>query len=154
MAAGKLLPVSQDRPLYERDFYSWSLDQADKLRAGRYHELDREHLAEEIESLGRAQYWELVSRLRVLLAHLLKWQYQPALRCRSWEITLIEQRDSIADLLQDNPGLKPRLDEALFKGYRKARLLAERETGLPTERFPADCPYAPEQIFDPDWLPE
>lgn len=151
MSVGKPLPANLS--LYESDYYSWSLDQAAKLRAGRFDQLDLEHLAEEIESLGRAQYWELVSRLRILLAHLLKWQYQPALRCRSWEITIIEQRDSLDDLLRDNPGLKPKLDEALLKGYRKARLLAEKETGLASATFPDSCPYTLAQVIDAGWLP-
>lgn len=86
---------AQHPPLYEQDYHAWVLDEARRLRDGYLSQLDREHLAEELESLGRAQYWELVNRLRVLLAYLPKWQYQPALRCRSWEIAIIEQRGSL-----------------------------------------------------------
>ena len=66
--------------LYERDFYAWANKQAALLRAGKLSEADVEHIAEEIESMGRAEKRELINRLAVLLSHLLKWQYQPGHR--------------------------------------------------------------------------
>ena len=66
--------------LYERDFYAWANKQAALLRAGKLSEADVEHIAEEIESMGRAEKPELINRLAVLLSHLLKWQYQPGHR--------------------------------------------------------------------------
>ena len=61
--------------LYDQDFYAWANEQAALLRAGRLSEADIENIAEEIESMGRSEKRELVSRLNVLLLHLLKWQY-------------------------------------------------------------------------------
>jgi hypothetical protein len=46
---------------YHRDFYSWLMEQARHLRAGRWAALDRENLAEEIESLGREQFKQRLS---------------------------------------------------------------------------------------------
>ena len=73
-----------NHPLYDQDFYAWTNEQAALLRAGRLSEADVEHIAEEIENMGKSEKRELVSRLRVLLLHLLKWQYQPTRRGKSW----------------------------------------------------------------------
>jgi Domain of unknown function DUF29 len=134
-----------DEPLgaeYERDFYSWLMEQARHLRDGRFEALDCDNLAEEIESLGREQFNKLVSALRVLMAHILKWDHQPALRSRSWILSIQEQRIEITDVLDDNPGLKPRLTDAIARAYRRARIEAAKETGLEEDKFPAVCPYA------------
>src|SRR3977135_1918900 len=82
-------PVRAD---YDRDFYSWLMEQARHVRAGRWDALDRENLAEEIESLGREQFNKLESALRVLMLHMLKWDHQAARRSRSWSISIREQR--------------------------------------------------------------
>jgi uncharacterized damage-inducible protein DinB len=66
--------------LYETDFFLWTKEQAAALRAGRLDALDRDNLAEEVESLGRKDRRELESRLTVLVMHLLKWRHQPAER--------------------------------------------------------------------------
>jgi hypothetical protein len=132
---------------YERDFYSWLMEQARHLRDGRFEALDCDNLAEEIESLGREQFNKLVSALRVLMAHVLKWDHQPDLRSRSWILSIQEQRIEIADVLDDNPGLKPRLPEAIARAYRRARIEAAKETGLEEDKFPAVCPYAFDELI-------
>lgn len=134
------------RATYEHDFYSWSLEQARLLREGRTGALDRDNLAEEIESLGREQFNKLVSALRVLMAHMLKWDHQPSLRSRSWVLSIEEQRLEIADVLSDNPGLRPRLAEAIARAFRRARIEAAKETGLDEAIFPANCPYSFDDI--------
>jgi hypothetical protein len=126
---------------YERDFYSWLMEQAAHVRAGRWNALDRENLAEEIESLGREQFNKLESALRVLLLHMLKWDHQPQLRTRRWTLSIKAQRLELDGVIEDNPGLKPRIGEAIARGYRKARIEAARETGLDEDQFPARCPY-------------
>jgi hypothetical protein len=131
---------------YERDFYTWSLEQARLLREGRLDALDRENVAEEIESLGREQFNKLVSALRVLLLHILKWDHQPERRSRSWALSIREQRIVLRTVLDDNPGLKPRIAEALERAYEQACVAAARETGLDVETFPETCPYAFEDI--------
>ena len=128
--------------LYERDFYAWANEQAALLRAGRLSAADIDHIAEEIESMGRSEKRELTSRLAVLLAHLLKWQAQPERRGRSWALTIREQRDEVADVLADNPSLRTYLDAIMASAYRKALLAAQRETGLPLAAFPAACPWS------------
>lgn len=134
------------RAEYERDFYSWSIAQARLLREGRHDALDRDNLAEEIESLGREQFNKLVSALRVAMLHMLKWDHQPPLRSRSWVLSIEEQRLEIVDVLADNPGLKPRINEAIARAYRRARIEAAKETGLDEATFPATCPYSFDDI--------
>jgi len=131
---------------YDRDFYSWSLEQARLVREGRWTAVDRENVAEEIESLGREQFNKLESALRVLMLHMLKWDHQSELRSRSWALSIKEQRIGLNDVLDDNPGLKPRIGEAMARAYRRARIEAARETGLDEERFPGQCPYSWDDI--------
>jgi hypothetical protein len=126
---------------YERDLSTWSLEQARLLREGRWAAVDRANVAEEIESLGREQFNKLVSALRVLMLHMLKWDHQSALRSRSWILSIEAQRLELEDVIADNPGLKPRIPDAIARAYRKARLEAARETDLDENQFPAICAY-------------
>jgi predicted DNA-binding ribbon-helix-helix protein len=131
---------------YERDFYSWLMEQARHVRAGRWDALDRENLAEEIESLGREQFNKLESALRVLMTHMLKWDHQASRRSRSWSLSIKAQRLELDNVLADNPGLRTRIDEATARAYRRARVEAAKETGLAEARFPTACPYAWDDI--------
>ena len=140
--------------LYDQDFYAWANEQARLLRAGKLSEADVEHIAEEIESMGRSEKRELVNRLSVLLMHLLKWHFQPSARGTSWRLTIEEQRDRLADHLADNPSLRATLDASIAAGYRLAILGAARETGLDREAFQAACPWSFELIVDPAFWPD
>src|SRR5271157_3391888 len=112
-------------PLYDSDFFAWSRQQAALLRAGKLAEADIEHIAEEIDSMGRSEKRELVNRLTVLLLHLLKWQFQPGLRGNSWRLSIEEQRYRLEDHLNDNPSLRSQLDVAMRDAYRLALIEAE-----------------------------
>jgi hypothetical protein len=140
--------------LYERDFYAWANEQASLLRAGRFAEADLENVAEEIESMGRSEKRELTNRLKVLLTHLLKWRYQPMLRCKSWSNTIGVQRDDVSDHLADNPSLKDKVPEELASAYRRAVRAAASETGFDNAVFPSACPWTYEQIMDAAFWPE
>jgi len=138
---------------YDQDFYAWAIKNAELLRQGRLSEIDAEHVAEELESMGKSERRELISRLEVLLVHLLKWQFQPGLRGASWEITILKQRDSLADLLEESPSLRQGLSEHLVRAYGRARRYAAKETGLPLATFPDSCPFTGEQVLDPEFWP-
>ncbi len=140
--------------LYEQDFYAWANEQASLLRAGKLSSADIQHIAEEIESMGRTEKRELVSRLTVLLLHLLKWRYQPARRGNSWKRSVANSRDQLADHMADNPSLKARLPEAIEAAFRYARRDAANETDLDDTSFPLECPWAFEQIMAADFWPE
>ena len=91
---------------YEQDFYGWTIEQAALLRGRRLSEADLENIAEELDALGRSEKRELVSRLEVLLMHLLKWNAQPVFRGTSWRLTIEEQRRELHGLLRDNPSFR------------------------------------------------
>lgn len=139
---------------YERDFHAWANEQATLLRAGRLSDLDAEHMAEEIEALGRGERQELTSRLSVLLLHLLKWSHQPELRGRSWELTIKEQRRQLARHLRNSPSLGPWTDAAMADAYGDAVLRAELEMNLLRDMLPWSCPYRFEQAMDEAFWPE
>ncbi len=140
--------------LYDRDFYAWANRQAALLRAGDFSAADMERIALEIESMGKAEKRELVSRLKILLLHLLKWRRQPALRGRSWRLSIEEQRREVAEHLDDNPSLRGKLPHLIASAYAGALIRAEQETGLARETFPPECPFTFEQMMDDGFWPE
>lgn len=95
------------------DYYGWTQETAEKLRQGRLSEVNIEDLVEEIGDMGGSVWRALDSRLTVLVARLLKWQYQPERQGKSWRLTIEEQRYQIGRLLRKNPSLKPALEETL-----------------------------------------
>jgi len=148
------MDASMSETLYERDFYAWATEQAALLRAGRLAAADIAHIAEEIDSMGRSERRELTSRLAVLLTHLLTWDAQPERRGRSWLLTIREQREQVAPVMDDNPSLRGQIGEILAKAYYLALLAAQRETDLPEKAFPADCPWTFDQAMHGDPAPD
>ncbi|ATQ69418.1 MULTISPECIES: DUF29 domain-containing protein [Methylosinus] len=140
--------------LYDKDFYAWAKEQANLLRVGDLARADIAHIAEEIESMGRTEKRELVSRLTVLLLHLLKWRHQPVGRGNSSRLSIANSRDEITDHLADNPSLKSLLVPTLVSAYRYARRKAAVETSLAEETFPETCPWTFEEIMDEGFWPE
>jgi hypothetical protein len=142
------------KSLYETDFYAWTQQQIHLLKQQAWQSLDVHNLLEELADLGRRERQELRNRLSVLLGHLLKWQFQPQKRGNSWLATIREQREQLVLLLDENPSLKPYLSEALIVAYKLGLNLAVRETDLPYETFPSDCPYSLEATLDDAFLPD
>ena len=141
--------------LYEKDFYAWTMQTVKTLRERAFDNLDIEHLAEEVESMGKSDFRELKNRLIVLIAHLLKWEYQESQRSSSQQGTIREQRNSIEDVLEDSPSLY-RLIEGLMtedRLYIRAVNIAALETGIARKAFPEHCPYSVTQLMDHDFLP-
>ena len=121
--------------LYEHDFVRWTEEQARAIREGRLDALDREHLAEEIESMGNEERREFASRLTVLIAHLLKQRIQPELSRASWARTVKVQRRDIGRLIATSPSLKAHLDATPADVWQDAIDDASDETGIAPERF-------------------
>ncbi|WNC44199.1 DUF29 domain-containing protein [Thermosynechococcus sp. GLH187] len=138
-------------PLYDTDFYAWTLEQAKLLKAGDFGHLDIAHLVEEIEALGRQERRELENRLGILIGHLLKWDYQPQKRSKSWRATIREQRRAVQRLIHQNPSLEPYLPQAIAEAYESGKDLVVRETPLDYSDLPETCPYTLGQLFDPDF---
>ena len=140
-------------PNHEKDFYGWVLTNARLLKQKKYDEADMDKIIEEIETLGRSNKRELVSRSGVLIAHLLKWQYQAAIRNSSWEGTIERQRIEINDLLDENPSLKSHIQEALPKAYKYALSILKEETPIDLKLLPSQCPYTFDEIMDEGFYP-
>jgi predicted DNA-binding ribbon-helix-helix protein len=140
---------------YDRDLYSWAVEQAALLRAGRIAEADVLNIAEEIDDVGNEQYRRLQSALRVILLHLLKWDHQPTRRSRSWWSSITVQRNHVRRALDKNPGLKPQIGLAVTEAYQDARVQASAQTRIEYRRLPERCPYSFEQIMERpiDWPP-
>ena len=117
-------------------------------------EVNFDEIVEELESLGRSEKHELINRLSLVMAHLLKWQFQPNMRGHSWRYTIREQRDQAKIHWEDNPGLKGKLNEIMMKAYKVAVSKATKETGLDEKTFPQDCPYTLDQLMDETFYPE
>jgi hypothetical protein len=132
--------------LYESDYGLWAETMADLLETGQFYQLDIENLAEEIRDLSKRERDQLLSSIRLILHHLLKWDGQPSKRSKSWIITIERERINISRYLEDSPSLRRYLsDEWLKKEYRIARLNAAKETNL---EFPIDCPYTIKDVLD------
>jgi len=139
--------------LHDRDYHAWTQQQIDLLKARRLTDLDLESLVEELDDMGGSARRELVNRLGILLAHLLKWRYQATRRLSSWSGTIKEQRRKLDRLLRENPSLKPLAPDRLQDAYGDALALVEKETGLDERHFPADCPFTLEQTLDREYWP-
>ena len=138
--------------LYRRDLYTWALQQAAALRAGELDRLDLTNLAEEIQDLGSEQLHKLTSAYRVILIHMLKWDYQPERRTRSWVTSIRSHRVAADDVLEDNPGLKSRRAMALARAYRRARIDAGGENGLGEDAFSEECPYSLDEVMSREFV--
>lgn len=134
--------------LYEQDLFAWALANADLLRAGRITEIDAAHIAEELEDMGKGERRALGSHLRVLIQHLLEWQYQPERRGTSWQLSILNARGEIEEILHDSPSLARQLPELIARGYSAAREAAALETHLALSVLPELCPFTAEQLLD------
>jgi Domain of unknown function DUF29 len=157
MAETEALPRPAEKldrgPRYEEDLFLWSRHQGELMRAGRLDLVDWENVAEEIESLGKSDRRELGRRLKVLMVHLLKWQFQPEQRSTSWRGTIRDQRDQMADLLADSPSLRSDVAAIPRRKYWNVVITAAEETDLSARIFPADCPYTADQLLDDNFFP-
>ena len=130
--------------LYEKDETAW-LDATSRLiREGQLSALDYENLASYLEDMAKRDRREVESRLRTLIAHVLKWVHQPSHQGKSWKVTILNERHELEGAF--TRVLRRHAEVVLPKCYREAVKLAAAETGLPEETFPADCPYTL------DWL--
>ena len=171
--------VDETRRLYDRDFYTWALQQADALRRRDFGAVDWENIVEEVEDLGRRHADSLGSQYARIIEHLLKLEYRRPGETRplaGWQISVDNARFEIKKLLRNNPGLKNSRDEIFAHAWDDARgvaIAAFVGVGIekilePVERrreqrrltrewdgmLPKECPYTREQVEDPFWIPE
>lgn len=137
--------------LYLRDETAWLDATAELVRAGRLDLVDTGSLAEYLTDMAIKDRREVLSRMIVLLAHLLKWQFQPNFRSGSWRATIGLQKGELIDLLESGT-LRNHADDVLTKAYERAISAAVSDTGLPESAFPSACPYTVEQLLTADLL--
>jgi hypothetical protein len=138
MTTARALPLGV---LYERDETAWLELTASLVAEGRLREIDRAALVEYLSDMAKRDKREVTNRLTVLIAHVLKWQYQPKRRTNSWRATILSQQDELEELLESGTLLRY-ADGILAKCYGKAVQRTAAETGLQVQKFPEACPYS------------
>ncbi len=143
MTTTEELPLTK---LYEQDETAW-LDIMSELAAqGRTGDMDLTNLSEFLASMALRDRREVMTRLIVLLAHLLKWTYQPQNRSGSWQATILEQRRQLLELLESRT-LRAHAEESLSEACAHAANQAAVETGLARTQFPAQCPWTLDDLL-------
>ncbi len=134
---------------YETDYAGWAEDTARAINEGRWLEIDRIALADEVGDLARKERRAIRSRFESLFLHLLKIRFQPVKASRGWDTTILNQRLRLRELLEENPSLATEqpISEAMEKAYAHARLRASSETGLSLESFPMEMPFSQSEIW-------
>jgi len=147
--------TTTNRANYESDVIAWSIEQARLLRYGHFDALDIEHIADEIEDVGKSEQRELESRMAVLLSHLLKWSVQPQRRGSSWIATIRTLREGIDRRIKKTPSLKADLQDAEWweSVWGDALIKAADETGIAFDLLPTACPWTEQQVLSVDFLP-
>lgn len=142
------LPGRRNRPHPDADFAAWIEHQVGALKAGRFDELDIEDLSDEVESLAKRDFKKLRSYIRVILIHMLKWDWQPERRDVSWRKSINESRKRVWSELASSPSFRPRIPEAVEQAFEWARMEAWHETGVfKLEHEPKACPYSWDEIM-------
>lgn len=142
------LPNLRDRLHPDADFAAWIEHQVQALKAGRFDQLDIDELADEVESLAKRDFKKLRSYLRVILMHMLKWDWQPEKRDVSWRRSINASRARVWGELASSPSFRPRIPEAIEQVFERARREAWEETGVfKLEHEPRTCPYSWEEIM-------
>lgn len=154
--------IKQKENLYNQDFQEWIQTTIEHLQKSEFEQLDREHLIEELQDLGRSEKRSLESNLMILLAHLLKLKVQkdtPEMMQQSWLDSVDEHRKRIQKSLRETPSLKAFLPIAIESAYPDAYQLAIKEgkrakfeVSIPQEiDYPLTCPFSVTEILDEDF---
>ncbi|MBP0027729.1 DUF29 domain-containing protein [Roseofilum sp. Guam] len=140
--------------LYDRDYYLWLETTSQLLRDRKLEGIDVEHLAEELEDMGKSEKGAITSNLEILLMHLLKYQYQLEKQTNSWRYTIYEHRKRLQKAFKDSPSLRGYFEQVFDSCYTEARTMAALETGMNRDDFPELCPFAIAETLDSDYWPE
>ena len=153
------------KQLYDRDFYQWTVENAELLKNREFNLVDWENVIEELESMGRSEFRSVASFIAVILEHLYKYEHfrDDEKMGNSWIDSIDNSRIELEWLFNESPSLKRKALEnidivwesaikRLVKWFKKPENnhLAKKYFGrLPTEKdFPEKCPYTFEQILE------
>ena len=142
------------KTLYDTDFVEWTARTAELVRSGRVSEVDLEHVAEEIEDLGKRDRASVESLLFRILLHQVKRKIQPERDGASWRKSIVTSQPLIRRKIQDSPSLRRFLSGELQNVYREAVRGAVFETGIEAPGLPELCPFTLDELigsFDLDW---
>jgi len=145
--------------LYDEDFYAWTQQQAQALRTHFRgdNRLDVEHLAEEVEDLGKSELQAVESFVENVIEHLLKLDYSGWVEARNhWRAEVDAFRGSIERKI--TPRIRQQVEtelDALYDRARRAaaRSLHQREPDF-VRRLPKTSPYDWHAIWHRDVLAE
>jgi hypothetical protein len=140
------------RHLHDRDFAEWAQGQAKALREGRFDDVDRAILANELERMVSRERSEINSRLEALTVQLLMWSVQPVVRTEAFQSAILDQRSSVDNLLRSSPSLRAIVEVGLPRTYSSA-LETAAEAGIPRSMFPADPVFTLDQLVDRAYWP-
>jgi hypothetical protein len=132
--------------LYHLDETAWLERMAALAAENETAAMDLPHLCEYLTDMARRDKREVLQRLSTLLVHLLKWEHQSEKRSRSWELTIQEQREELAELLE-SATLRNYAEQELGKAYQKAVRRAVVETKLDRDAFPTDCSFTLDELL-------
>ena len=162
MSQARTVPDHSPEPRpasYREDVFAWAMEQARLIRAGRFEVLDRENVAEEIESVGRSVRSELRSRVGTVVEHLLKLEGSSAVEPRrGWTATVRRSRLAVEDLLDEAPSLRRELPAMLREQMtRTGQLVIEQlqdadESAETVRARLGSGGFTAEEVFG-DWLP-
>ena len=139
--------MRQEKHNYDKDFYKWAYAQADLLKSKEFEKIDLQNLIEEVESLGKSEKHALESQIIRLLLHMLKIEYQPKKRTKSWDRSILNARIEIDRKVKQNPSLKKELKNLIQESFPYAIKSAALETGLDLKTFPKECPWSLKEIL-------
>ena len=151
--------AKRTRPTADSDFAAWIYDQVAALHQRRFADLDIAELADEVESLAKRDFKAFRSALRIILLHMLKWDFQPEKRGASWRRSINAARKAAWAELASSPSFRRRTDEAIAQAYHVARDEASDQTGVFERNFPSECRYSWDEIMfrahdlEPDRVP-
>ena len=114
--------------LYHQDFALWVEAQVSALRAGDVAALDVANLTLELKGLTKRDERALGAQLKRIMAHRLKQRDQPQLASRSWQESIENSREEIADIREQSPSLRRTLPGLMSKNYPRAVAQATRDT--------------------------
>jgi hypothetical protein len=154
----KTVQAAQEKLSRETDLYGWLLNQANELRSRQPEFIDWDELAEELDEIVALARTEVVSRLRNVLAHLLKWKYQASRRDEdSWRNTIVRERLDLALLLESKNLRNYVKDTGYALAYQQARKAAGNEMKLERriwdQLFPATSEWDYETALEDEFFP-
>ncbi len=145
--------------LYDEDFYAWTQQQAEALRMHFQgdNRLDVEHLAEEVEDLGKSELHAVESFVENVIEHFLKLDYSGWVEARNhWRAEVDAFRASIERKI--TPRIRQQVETELEVLYGRAqraaaRSLHQREPDF-VRRLPKTCPYDWDAVWHRDVMAE